>query len=214
MDGQLLASAREAPHVTLLDFAAVRHGISAAPCRPPRAANSDSGLSPLRDAAGGRGQDFQCQLGKIGVALHHLEQPVSTLHQVSARGVLMLVAPQGPLKVEAGALSLVCPPGVPVLYTDAGPVKAFWPAHGCGLVIEMQREDVNAAASAALGDARRLATTAFLAIDYAGNDQLDIVLSRLIALAADPDGLPQTDRIAIEAAFHRHLAARLMGQDQ
>ena len=172
-----------------------------APPLPPRT---------LVDAAVMRGLTRQrFNIGDLLIELRYFPRQTSAdLHPAASRAIL-LVPLADDLHLFGCGDRYRCPAGTSFFYSREETVSAVWRQSAWGLVIHLQRDRLNAAASAILRDGRRLAPTARIlggGSDRRLEQSIERFLSGLATLALQ-QGPPA---IAAESNFYRALGNRIV----
>lgn len=209
MDFQMPSLARERTSARPVDFLASQR---AARQHSP---NLGAAVSRSLDLAPASGTNrYRLQVGALIAELRHFSQHTETYHKGAGRRALLLVPITSEVSFITASARLACPPRVPILFSCDEPATASWPAQSWGLVLDVPRDRVNALASAALGDARRLASIACVIGARRETDGLDRAIEQLIGVLADGGTRLGSGLDRIESALYRALAERLIAQER
>ena len=156
---------------------------------------------------------YRLEIGHGAAELRYFARPTSTDHHSCGRRVVILLSLEAELRFCTDAIELTSSARVPILHSGDARATAQWPAHSWGLVIELPRDGVNAAASA-LGDARRLASAACALGTRGEDDGFDRAVARIVdQMMASPPGRG-AEAPGMDAVLCGSLALRVIAQDR
>ncbi|MBN9505348.1 MAG: helix-turn-helix transcriptional regulator [Altererythrobacter sp.] len=182
---------------------------------PAALAAMDTVPAHLRQAAAARGMNrYRLHVGELIVELRHFPRQAGADYHLSGRRALLLVPLTHDLELVTATAHLTCPAGAAFLLARDEAVTGVWHAGAWALAVHLRPERVNAAASAASGDARRLASVA--AVLPAGDKTRGSapMAQRLIALIAGATLQQGPAMLALEASIYRQLAGLLLDRNE
>lgn len=175
-------------------------------------ADTAAGILPiLAQLAAVRGLGrYRLHMGDLIVDMRSAPPYSGIEHRVAGHRALLLLPLCGDLELVSGSRHYTCPQGLPFLFAREESVTASWSEGSWCLAVHFRRDRLNAAASAILGDAHKLAPIASSLATTAESRPLEQTLSLLLAFLADMEEHQRSVLLAAEANFYRRLAGRLV----
>lgn len=168
----------------------------------------------LQQAAASRGMNrYRIHVGDLIVELRYFPKHSSTDNRLGGRRAMLLIPLTQALDIVTETVRLTCPAGTPFLFARDEAATMIWPGASWGIAIHFRRERLNAAASARLGDGRKLVSVAVLLESCAQDDELDQAARRFIALMTGFSPQQEPAVLAIESHFYQLLVERLLEQN-
>lgn len=152
---------------------------------------------------------YRLHVGDLIVDLRHYPRRTSIDIHNARRRALILIPLTQPIEVVTDAAHVACPAGISLLFAREDRATTVWPNDAWGLAIHFQRDRFNAAASAALGDGRRLQPVAAVLTSGGGAQ----TAAQIVAMMADGAPQPGPSARAVEDQLYRWLADHLIAQN-
>lgn len=187
---------------------ALRHDTARFDVRAPQPA-ARAGQS---DAAQSRLPRHRIHLGELIVELRNIGRDMAGEILVPRGRAVMLVAVSGTIELSAGGQAVICPAGMPFLYTGADKLGAAWRAGTTGLLVFLRCDRLNAAISAILADGRRIGSVATCLPSGDATQRLEHAAERILRLAGNGTASQDAVALALESALYEALAERISGR--
>lgn len=157
---------------------------------------------------------YRIHVGDLIVDLRYFARHMSRDIRIAAGRALLLLPLNEHMEVVTETMHRNCPAGLPFLFSRDEAVTTIWHSSTWGLAIQFRRDRINAAASAAMSDARRLMSVALTLEPVADDRAIEQMAEQLITMIVDDSPQQTPTEIAVESRFYRALVDRIAGQQQ